>query len=243
MRKRTLRLVVSAIAGALTGAVLVFLLLAAIGTRNLQQEDTQGSPSPPLASSPSAPSPEPLPTVSPAPSPASSPTADVDTAAADTVVNKEGKYQFSLPAGYRVAKDITNLERSQAPAAASLTITKGSTADEREYVRLIGQLRQDQTATEAPVFLPGGTMTLLTVTGANLEASDAQLARSKETITTTAGYPGTRYRRVEGLFTYDMAYVKLPGGTTVAVQMSYAPEEPLFDERAYQAVLNSLKSL
>lgn len=240
MRKRTSRLLFSAVAGGLTGAVVVFLFLAAIGSRN-REHNVPATPSP--YASPAAGTTEPSPAGTPARSPEPSPTEKAETSAAGTVANKEGKYRVSLPSGYRVAKAITELERSQVPATASLTLTRGSPAEEEEYVRLIEQLRKDQTATEAPVFLPGSTMTLLTVIGQNLEASDAQLARSKETITTSAGFPGTRYRRVEGLFTYDMTYVRLSNENTVAVQMSYGSEEPLFDERAYQAVLNSLRPL
>jgi hypothetical protein len=235
MRKRTLSLALSGIAGALTGAVAVFLLLAALG---YQDEPAPESTATPTASPSVAVS---SPTVSPSPpSAASSPEPSAPFGA---VRNPEGGYQFSLPPGYRVALEITALERSQVPATAALTITKGAREEEQQYVRLIEQLRRDQTATEAPVFLPGKTMTMSRPTGPSFEDSDGKLARSKEILTTKAGFSGTRYRRVEGLFTYDTTYIRFPDGKAVAVQMSYAPEEPLFDESAYQAVLDSLKPL
>lgn len=123
-----------------------------------------------------------------------------------------------------------------------MTITKGSVGDEEAYVKLLEKLQSDQTATEAPTFLPGRTISLYVVTSENSERSDTQLARAREELKTSAGAPATRYRRVEGLFTYDVTYIRL-GGKTVAVQMTYASEEPLFDEAAYAAVVNSVRTL
>lgn len=235
MRKRTVRLLLTALAGACAGAVIVFALLAALGAKHPPTAEgpspTSASPNPSVVGSPS-------PSLSPAP-PSASPGA---SPSASLVKNAEGGYAFALPAGYRVAEEITTLERSQVPASATLTITKGSKTDEHSYVALIEKLRSDQTATEAPVFSPGRTMTLLGAAGQS-EASDRQLSRAQEAITTATGLAGTRYRRVEGLFTYDMTYLMLPGGKRVSIQMSYAPQEPLFDEKAYQAVLDSVRSL
>lgn len=123
-----------------------------------------------------------------------------------------------------------------------MTITKGVAVDEEEYVKLLEKLQSDQTATEAPTFLPGRTISLYVVISDNSERSDAQLARAREELKTPAGAPATRYRRVEGLFTYDVTYIRL-GGKTVAVQMTYGSDEPMFDETAYSAVVNSIRAL
>lgn len=239
MKKTAGNLLASAGGGIIAGALLAALMLFVISQNNRRRADNSAAPSP-TAGVPAAeatPSPPSPPEVSPA---SSSPDASAD---GSFVRNAAGQYAVSLPPAYRVAERIMALDRSHAPAAAALVVTTGSSAEEEEYVALIKNLQNDQAATEAPTFLPGKTITVLVVSDQSSRASDAQLAQSQEEITTAQGLSGVRYARVQGLATSDVTYLTLPDKRVVSVQMTYASEEPLFDEKAYSAVLDSLRSL
>ncbi len=246
MRTRTRHVLVSGAGGVVVGAIVVFAFLASLGSRTPASERASTSPSPPAPGSPT-PSPTIPRGVSPTPG-TPSPTARSVSSAVPVpspaiVVNSHGGYGFLLPRGYRVAADINAFELEQAPSAGTFTITKGSPQREREYLALIEKLRRDATATEAPSFLPGQTISLLLATQASAEEFDAQLARAKETFKTPGGLDAIRYRRVEGLFTYDVTYMTLREGKRVSVQMTYASQEPLFDEAAYMEIVNSLRAV
>ena len=146
---------------------------------------------------------------------------------------------FRIPDGYRVASVLNAFDNSQ-PGPKRYTITRATPEQEEEYVALIGGLQAKQIATEAPEFVPGGTITIAKAT--NVPDHEEQLAKTKVPVTTEGGLTGTRFRRVEGLNTYDVTYLFL-GEEQIAVSMSYASEEPRFDEDAYQGVLDSLKWL
>lgn len=233
--KRTQRtMTLSAVLGALTGGVAMFAVLMWLGSTKQAEVSGNASPTPSSSASPEA---------VPSSSPSASPAPRVSPPSGQrTIEHREGGFTFGLPSGYRVAEDIIALERTAFPQAASVTITRGSKPEEQAYVGLIEQLRKDQTATEAPAFLPGKTITLFVVTSDNSEASDAQLAHGREVFTTAHGLSATRYRRVEGLFTYDVTYLRV-GEKTIAVQMTYGSEEPMFDEVAYSAVVASVTPL
>src|SRR5688572_28764556 len=174
MNRRTRAMISPVIFGTLAGGVLVFGVLFWLGSRNGSPAETPSPSSEPEATPATSPisvsTPSALPTSSSA-SPASP--------EKGTVKNTEGGFSFSLPAGYRVAQSITRLEQSRLPAASSMTITKGSASEEQEYIKLLEQFQSDQTATEAPTFLPGRTISLYVVTSENSERSDAQLARAR----------------------------------------------------------------
>ncbi len=249
---RVRQLVQSAVAGAAVGALLVFLILVLLGSRReypeessagvplartrVPEEQTEKPPSPSTIESPS-----PRATGTPAPASSALRVSPLPASRTENLVSvPEGEFAFALPAGYRVATRITRLERSQVPGHVTMTLTRGSEDEEAKFVALIEQLRQDQTATEAPLFLPGKTITV-SFGDPDTQHSDAQLARAAETLTTRRGLSGTRYRRVEGLFTYDSVYVRLKGESVVAIQMGYASEEPYLDERAFMGIVNSLR--
>jgi len=238
MRKTTTKLLLSGIAGAVLGAVIIILGLSLIGANsNLPAEKKEISKN--VASSVA-------PFVSPSvqinsssPSSVGQPVADKKTDATVQVFQK-GKFGYSIPDGYRLAGAIMTLDEKNAPkGSAILTLTKGTTQQENEYVKLIEQLQGASSGTEAPQFLPGQTITV-SIASVNLQEADAKLAHEQTKIETAAGITGVRYIKVEGATPYDITYLKLADGRLVSVQMSYGSSEPLFDEKAYLAVVNSV---
>lgn len=225
MRKRTVRMLVSTLGGALAGGFVVFLLLASLGKRAPEA----ASPVPvttgtfPQAAPPGA-------AVEPSPSSTPDPRRTEATALG---------VSFRLPEGYRIASVLNALDNSQ-PGLPRYTITRATPEQEEQYVALIKDLRARQAATEAPEFVPGGTITLARV--AEAPRHEEQLAKTKTSVTTKSGLQGTRYALVEGLYTYDLTSVVV-GEQRITVVMSYASEEPRFDEGAYQDVLDSLEKI
>ena len=140
-----------------------------------------------------------------------------------------------------MAKDLNKFDEENSPQSTMLTITKGTQKQEQDYITLVKQLQGDRAATEAPQFLPGRTISIF-VSNSNAEENDARSAKSKEEYKTKAGLSANVYRRVEGLFTYDSAYVRLPNDKLIEIQMSYASEAPFFDDKAFRFVFDSLIS-
>ena len=147
---------------------------------------------------------------------------------------------FSLPLGYRVASVLNAFEASRG-SVPSFTVTRASLERERAFVALVKDIAAAAAATEAPAFAPGMTLTLAGVSSADAERSDAALAGGQERFTANGGQTGTRYRRVQGAQTYDSAYLTLPDGSRLVIVMTYAAENPAFDEHAYGRVLASLR--
>lgn len=232
MRKATTRLLTSGLAGAFLGAIIIVLGLSMLGAGNREKNNNV-----PLSSSGSAvvsSSPVVLP-ISATGSPSSLPSATPE------IIPSKEKFSYLIPSGYRLATAIMKSDESITPKDFSvITITKGSAQQEQDYLKIINQLRGDQGATEAPQFLPGQTITLY-LASKDAEMGDAKLAHGNEKITTTNGLSGTRYFKVEGLSPADITFLKLKDGRTVAVAMSYGSTEPMFDEIAYLAVVNSIK--
>lgn len=184
-------------------------------------------------------SPAPIPVGTPQPSPATTPTPLPTPTPAEPGRLEALGVSFILPEGYRVAAEINAFDAQQA-GSARFTITRASAQQESEYIRLVSDLEARQVPTEAPAFAPGRTITLEVVQSSSAEQSDAALARERAAVTLASGATGTRYRRVEGLQTYDATYVRLPSGASLAIYMTYSTEEPSFDDGAYAAVLDSL---
>lgn len=244
MRKRALQQLLATLAGAALGGLTVFFVLARLGSSRTET----ASPEPTPAVVPSA---TPVPTeasnrrsasVNSALSSTVSPAPQTSPAAAREARADGLGVRFSLPSGYRVATALNLYEASAVPGQ-RFTLTKALGALEQEYVALVKSLRESVAATEAPTFAPGVTITLEEASGASGEQSDASLARARESITTKAGLTGTRYRRVEGLQTYDITYLALAAGRRISAHMAHSSEDPQFDEAAYQAVLDSLRPL
>ena len=232
MRARTLRTLSAAGGGVLAGALLTFAVLALLG-RSPPEEQPVPTDEPvpvgtPLLDSPS-PSPEATPELSPSP-----------TEAAGRITAERLQASFVLPEGYRVASELNEFERSL-PGPPRFTVTTARRDQEQEYVSLVAKLRSGTVATEAPEFFPGGTITLSKADV--VSDADRALAKSSEPVSVDGGLSGTRYRRVEGLFPYDVTYVRAPEKKYVTVSMSYAAEDPAFDEEAYGVVLRSLRDV
>lgn len=225
MRKRTTRTLIAALSGALLGGFVVFSMLVNLGKRS------SGTPSPlsvPVGTFRVAASPD------QDQEPSKSPEADPSLVALDAL-----GVSFLLPDGYRVASALNAFDDSR-PGPKRFTITKATAEQEEQYVALVQDLRSETVVEGAPEFVPGSTITVSKVS----KASDQEERLAKETVpvTTSGGLLGTRYALVEGLNTYDVTYVSL-GAEFLAVSMSYASEEPRFDDAAYQGVLDSLKQL
>lgn len=235
MRVRTRKLTLSAVAGVLVGSALTFALLVGFGRRLAIQPSATPVPIP--LGTPGA-TPRGLEPLSKAPSPtgpSASPTAGEITLSALGV-------RLTLPQGYRVAERLQAFTLSRSGGGATRTVvTTASSAQEAEYVTLLQGLYAQQVATEAPELLPGRTITLSLVTDASEQTFAARFAKTTTQLRTPAGLAGTRYGRVEGLFTYDATYLTLGGGKTLAVTMAYGVDAPQFDETAYSTVLNSVR--
>ncbi len=230
MTRRTTRTLGALLGGAVFGGIVVFVFLAGLGEEHAEEATSTPSISPA--------SPEVTPTPSEALLP--SPTPSADTA---RVYNADLGVSFVLPAGYRIASTLNAFEQTRQRASPKVTITKATEAQEKEYVRLLGNLQQTQAATEAPEFLPGQTVGLALVRGMSDETFSRQLAKETTSIVSDAGLTGTRYRRVEGLSAYDVAFFPLRRDSVLSVSMSYAAQDPGFDEEAYTALVASLQSL
>lgn len=238
MRKRTVQHILATVVGAVLGGLAVFLILEKLGSTRFDREtsseatiataevhaDRTGT-----RSDDSTPSP----LVSPTPTPPLEQRTDTEIRADSLGV------AFALPFGYRIATSL-NLLEAAAGLGKRFTLTRASVEQEEQYNALVKDLRLQTKGTEAPAFAPGVTLTIQEATGADAEKSDATFAREKEPVTTPASLSGTRYRRVEGLQTYDITYLNLPGGRRIALHMTYSTEEPRFDEAAYRMVLESL---
>lgn len=241
MRKSTKKLFLYGMMGALFGGIIIVLVLSMIGAGNrvVVEERTvkQNTSSTALTILPSPPS------ITVAPS---SVATTGNTINPKNTMNNflSGKFSYSVPAGYRVATKIIAMDEKNALAGFStLTLTQGSEQQENDYVKLIEQLqgyRDVPPVIDVPQFLPGQTITVYN-TSKNAQESDAKLSKGQEKLTTVQGISGTRYIRVEGSTPYDVVYLKLSDDRLIAVQMSYGSEEPLFDEVAYLAVINSIK--
>lgn len=238
---------VSGLWGVLTGGVLVIVILSIIGASYKDKEENPESPKDlkSLFSSSSlitsSPSPSDLSTPSPFGSPSVSPSPSLGISMVGYIEFKKGGFRYKLPEGYRVANDLIKFDEGISSQSTTLTITKGTQKQEQDYINLIKQIKGDETSTEAPQFLPGKTISVF-VSSSDAESSDAKLAKSKEEYQTKAGSTANVYRRIEGQSTYDSAYVKLPDGKLIVVQMSYASEAPFFDESAFKFVFDSLIS-
>lgn len=232
IRRKTLR---TFLVGIVVGVVLAY---AAQQARK-SSAPGNGTPSPIPVGVPASPQPSPA-EAGPSPTPAT----EASPALTDSGrVRADGVgAEFTLPAGYRVT-ELLNAHDASRSGPPQFTITKATQAQEEEYLALIRDLRTRGVATEAPEFAPGQTVRFTLFTGTSDESFAVQLAKEKSAVTNTHGLSGTRYRRVEGLFPYDATYLSLPEGKTVSVVMSYAAAEPAFDEDAYGAVLNTLRSL
>lgn len=228
--------------GAVLGGIIIILILSMIGAGNraavennnlVESADrvTQISFSSPQSNSPSA-------SLQPSPVTTSAPKTNENNFAA-------GKFTYRLPAGYRVASKIVAMDGKNAkPGFAALTITKGTAQQENDYVNLVNQIKggaEVPPANELPQFLPGQTITV-NATSKIAEEADARLSKGQEKLTTTQGNAAVRYVRVEGSAPYDSVYVKLADGRVISVQMSYGASDPLFDETAFLAVVNSIAS-
>ncbi len=237
MRRRTLRTLLATLAGALVGGIVVFFFLAAVGKR--QGGEGAGLVGEPLGTTKASPAaaalapaaPSPLPTVAASPS-----------LPGRVELGTELGIAITLPEGYRLAAQVNALGGGRR-SPAQVTITRASVSREEEYVRVLEDLAAKQVATDAPIFAPGETIVFHEITSPTAEEGDAPFARGKEGVKTASGLLGTRYRRVEGIHTYDMTYLALPSGKKVGVQMSYRSDEPRFDEAAYGAVLTSIEAL
>lgn len=236
MRRRTVRTLLATIAGALVGGVLVFALLAAVGKR--QRGDGTGVVGEPIGTSPASPAPA---AASPVASPSPTPIASPETAGRVDLGNELG-IALTLPEEYRLAAQINALGGGGRTGPAQVTITKAALSREEAYVRTMEELAERQVATDAPVFAPAETIVFHEITSPTTEANDSPYARTKEGVKTASGLLGTRYKRVQGIHTYDMTYFTLPSGKKVGVQMSYNTEAPEFDEAAYAAVLRSIEA-
>jgi len=242
MRKTTGKLFFSGMIGALLGGIIIVLILSLIGAGNRAVIEERSFGQDVIASAP-----------------INSPSTQSVTIAPSTVANPEeninqniikaftaGEFGYSTPAGYRVAGKIVSMdEKNSVKGMSTLTLTKGTEQQESDYVNLVNQLQGGinvPPATELPQFLPGQTITA-GVTTKNAEDSDAKLAKGQEKITTSQGISGRRYIRVEGSTPYDVVYLKLPNDRLVSVQMSYGSMEPLFDEVAFMAVVDSITIL
>ncbi|MDO8511875.1 MAG: hypothetical protein Q7S57_01265 [bacterium] len=243
MRKSTRNLFLYGIMGALFGGIIIVLVLSMIGAGNRATVENKVSIKPPVTGTPNASSVVQLNT----PTPISS-TSPSSIAVSKTVSDyfSSGKFSYSVPVGYRVASKIVAMDEKNSPKGFSaLTITKGTEQQESDYVNLVNRLQggaEVPPANELPQFLPGQTISLYP-TSKNAEDSDAKLSKGQEKITTAQGISGTRYVRVEGSTPYDVVYLKLADGRLVAVQMSYGSEEPLFDETAFMALVDSITTL
>lgn len=222
MRQRTVRTIVATLAGAFLGGFFVFFTLVNLGKRP-----------PPAASSLPVPVGTPDKISSPAATgePSPSPSADQSLVTVETL-----GVSFRIPQEYRIASTLNAFDDAQS-GPKRFTITKATAEQEEQYVKLVKELHARQAVTEAPEFVPGGTMTIAQV-GA-VPGPEEQLAKAATPWITKSGLQGTRYSQVEGLFLYDVTRVDL-GKERVTVSMSYASEEPRFDEEAYQSVLKSL---
>lgn len=237
--QRRLPLIRAALGGIAVGAVFALLL------RQEFPDDT-------VASSPPVPIPlgKPLPTprleVSEASgtSHALSPVASLQpsTVAAPEVRAERLGVRLTLPSGYRVATALNTYDEDQ-PGPPRYTVTKSPPAHEEEYVALLNDLRARGVATEAPEFAPGATITLTRLDAPGDEPHAAALAKEQNAVITVRGLAGRRYRRVEGVFTYDAAYFRITESEVLVVSMSYAAGEPAFDNSAYESILNALTPL
>lgn len=240
MRKNTVRLILSGLAGAVVGAVLIVAALSVIGERSEKSVRADGKDKSAVSALPA----ETSSAVNATPKSTASPSIfGTPTKPPELNTKQEfakGQFRYTIPNEYRLASEIVELDARNAPqGSAILTLSKGSLEQEKEYVNLIGRLQEDRATTEAPQFLPGKTITV-SVAAKSLMDADAKLARGQEKISTSQGLMGTRFIRVEGLFAYDIAYLNLPDGRLIAVQMSYGSDEPLFDEKSFLAVINSI---
>lgn len=237
-------MVLSTAMGVLLGSTFTFLVLANLGHRFSRPPS---SPTPvliPLGTPPSTPAGTPQPSLP-------SPTTTVTPSSAGEVSLDSLGVRLRLPPPYRVASALNTFVNARPGAGPHATITKAASTQEEEYVAVLQTLYQKQAATEAPEFLPGQTITLGLVSDASEQAFAAQLAKSTMSVTTPQGLSGTRYVKVEGISTYDVTYLTLgegfdaahPEGKSLSVTMAYGVDAPQFDEDAYLAVVNSIRSL
>lgn len=234
MRKATARLFFSAVTGAILGGIFIVLGLSLIGAGERSKQNGGTAKEGMVSVKPVL---EPV-KASATPNVESKQTV---TSATETPFFKKGGFGYALPVGYRVAEKIMTLDEKNAPnVPAVLTLTKGSVAQEGQYVGLIEKIQEDRLSTEAPQFLPGQTIAVGVSSNA-LKEADAKLARGQEKITTASGLNGTRYIKVEGIFPYDVVYLNLPDGRLISVVMNYGSSEPLFDEKSYMTVVNSIR--
>lgn len=240
MSKRSRRSVLAPRTGVILGGIFVLLVLAKLtGERSPSPPERRSTPGVPILvgerrpsiSSPLTPPPTPSPPPSPLP----------ERAAERTPVPSLG-VSLELPPGYRVAENLNRFD-VEGGGPPRFTITKASREQEAEYQALLQGLADRQAATEAPAFAPGRTLTLQGTTSPATEESDAALARGREPVVAASGLAGTRYRRVEGVQTYDSTFFHLASGTRIAVHMVYSAEDLPFDEEGYRAVLQSLTPL
>lgn len=229
MHKATRKLLFSGTVGAILGAIIIVLGLSMIGASN------RTAVKPAVVGKVAA-----TPAATGAPVVVSAAPSAVATPMATPKPSENGKFGYAVPAGYRLAKQIMALDAKSAPAGfTTVTLTKGTEKQEADYVKLIEQMAQDRAATEAPQFLPGQTISI-SVVNKQAQDADAKLAHGAEKFTSAKNLPGTRYVRVEGLFPYDAVYLNRPDGRIVSVQMNYGSADPLFDEAAFMAVINSI---
>lgn len=234
MRVRTRRTVLSVAGGILLGSVLTFLVLADLGRRTREQRGYTPIPVP-------VGTPQPTPSTTPTPAPIPpSPEATAESLGSERDLDALGVVA-DLPAGYRFATALNAFAASRPGTAPRVTLTKATEAQEQAYLTLLRTLSQAQAGTEVPEFVPGHAIVLSLVTDPSEQAFSAQLAKAKTPLTTTQGLSGTRYARVEGLSTYDVTYLVVGEGKTLALTMAYAVDEPRFDEAAYRGVVNSVR--
>lgn len=237
MRVRTRRLTLSAVAGVLVGSALTFALLVGIG-RQLPVRPSASPVTIPLGTLQVTPRAQAL------PSPTSSPTGPKVSPAAGEVGLSALGVRLTLPHGYRVAEHLQAFTASRSGGeTAGVVVTTATSAQEVEYVTLLQSLSAQRVATEAPELLPGRTLTIRLTTDDSEPAFAARFAKTTTQLRTPHGFVGTRYAKVEGLFTSDVTYLTLGAQQTLSVTMAYGVDAPQFDEAAYTAVINSIRLL
>ncbi|TSC62926.1 MAG: hypothetical protein G01um1014106_585 [Parcubacteria group bacterium Gr01-1014_106] len=228
MKKRVVHNIVTTIAGAFVGGIVVFWFLSQLGK--------DASPSP-------AANPVPVGT----PGTSSSATAGTPTPSATPVPGRVSVetlgIAFVLPPGYRIAQTLNSYDAERVRATPRFTITTATAEQEKEYVALLRTLGQEQSATEAPEFSPGKTITLARAAASD-QAYAQRVAKQQTTASTDSGITAKRYQRVEGPSPYDVTFLLLPNNTLLSVTMTYASGSTTpFDEDAYSAVLRTVDVL
>ncbi len=157
-------------------------------------------------------------------------------ATGESVTIGGGAYAFRVPSGYRLASEMVVREGG---VVASVTVTKGSTQQGRDYLALVGDGVNVEGGDGIPPFMPGQSI-VVSLARVGERDADMQLAQKVSNLTTAEGYDAVHLERVSGANTADVTYIKIDD-TLIAVRMYHASSESGFDRASYNALIATVR--